>query len=754
MDVQTTEVAVTQVKFTPLFEKNSLTRADAGHKLIRSRAEPSRAEPSRAEPSRAEPSRAEPSRAEPSRAEPSRAEPSRAEPSRAEPSRARSSCPPGRVMPRLSGYRSGWPSSSLSCAPCGAQSDPLPTDPGAAAPGSVRKIHQIHEILILAERYSRARRIAPSTLSRCGNQSGSWLDRCAAPHGAPPQPPHARPGRLAATVLAVGLLLLGAAAAEAQTPVTLVQNVGQTPDDSANTSGNDHAQLFRTGNHTVGYTLTGMHVSSDDAQGDDFDVEICEEDGTANEFPSAGDCTALTAPASFTAGLLFFDHTGLALSANTNYVVVIKQRGTGSVELDSTTSSGEDSTGLSDWSIKNKFYWKSGSTWMIKSGGNEALSIILYGYANTFAGAPTDLTVTLSHSCHVDLYWSAPSSDGGKAIAKYEQRTRKGNGSFGPWQTDLGNPLAVHVTLGTLACDDYTFQVRAVTANGAGPSASITFTSVDEGPPNEPVELVAVGGFRRVALSWDTPVPIFTRIDYYQVRYRSSEQLYTSWTRIPNSNYRTTSHTLTGLADETPYDIQVRAVNSEGNGASAQRKATTLALPVDAPSGFTATAGIRKVDLAWTAAASTVGVEAYQYRLSTDGGDTWSPEWTDIPGSNSSTTRHTVSRLANRTAYTVELRIRAGTTHSNAASGSATTPDVPSAPVLSATPGDWSITLTWTTPHNGGRAITKYQYRRTRGSPGFTAWFNIRGSGPNTNELHAHRRALGEGGNTPSRCAR
>ena len=180
----------------------------------------------------------------------------------------------------------------------------------------------------------------------------------------------------------MGLLLLGAAAAEAQTTVTLVQNVGQTPDDNANTSGNKHGQLFSTGANTAGYTFTGMHVSSDDAQGDDFDVEICEADTTANEFPTST-CTALTAPASFTAGLLFFDHTGLALSANTNYVVVITQRGTGSVQLDSTTSGGEDSTGLSDWSIKNKFYWQSGSTWMLKSGGDEALSIILYGYANT-----------------------------------------------------------------------------------------------------------------------------------------------------------------------------------------------------------------------------------------------------------------------------------------------------------------------------------------------------------------------------------
>ena len=194
---------------------------------------------------------------------------------------------------------------------------------------------------------------------------------------------HARPGRTAATALVLGLVLLGAAAAEAQTVRILVSNSGQTADDSANTSGNDHAQLFRTGAHAPGYTLTQVVVNSEDAQGDDFDVEVCEEDGSPNEFPSnnAGDCTALTAPASFTAGNLHFPHTGLALSANTNYVVVIKQIGTGSVELNSTTSSGEDtSLGLSDWSIKDKFYWKNSGVWTIKSGSNEALRIIVRGY--------------------------------------------------------------------------------------------------------------------------------------------------------------------------------------------------------------------------------------------------------------------------------------------------------------------------------------------------------------------------------------
>ena len=67
----------------------------------------------------------------------------------------------------------------------------------------------------------------------------------------------ARPGRLAATVLVVGLVLLGAAAAEAQTSRILVSNaLAVANDDTANTSGNDHAQLFHTGTHAGGYILT------------------------------------------------------------------------------------------------------------------------------------------------------------------------------------------------------------------------------------------------------------------------------------------------------------------------------------------------------------------------------------------------------------------------------------------------------------------------------------------------------------------
>ena len=132
----------------------------------------------------------------------------------------------------------------------------------------------------------------------------------------------------------MGLLLLGAAAAEAQTSRVLVSNSAQAADDSANTSGNKHAQLFQTGANTAGYTFTSVFVNSEDPEDDDFDVEICEADTTANEFPTST-CTALTAPTGSNAfaGNVLFTHTGLALSANTNYVVVITQRGTDCVAI-------------------------------------------------------------------------------------------------------------------------------------------------------------------------------------------------------------------------------------------------------------------------------------------------------------------------------------------------------------------------------------------------------------------------------------
>ena len=195
-------------------------------------------------------------------------------------------------------------------------------------------------------------------------------------------------------LLALGGVLLWSAPTEAQTTTRiLVSNVGRGADDSVSTSGNAHAQLFHTAGATHGYTLTSVIVVSEDTQGDDFDVDICEVD--SNEFPTSR-CTALTRPGSFTAGNLKFTHPGLFLEANTDYTVVIKQRGSEYVTLDSTTSGREDSTGLTGWSIKNKYDVKVSGDWEHKSGSNEAIQITVNGHETTANTRATGRPVVLA----------------------------------------------------------------------------------------------------------------------------------------------------------------------------------------------------------------------------------------------------------------------------------------------------------------------------------------------------------------------
>ena len=195
-------------------------------------------------------------------------------------------------------------------------------------------------------------------------------------------------------LLALGGVLLWSAPTEAQTTTRiLVSNVGRGADDSVSTSGNAHAQLFHTAGATHGYTLTSVIVVSEDTQGDDFDVDICEVD--SNEFPTSR-CTALTRPGSFTAGNLKFTHPGLFLEANTDYTVVIKQIGSQYVTLDSTTSGREDSTGLTGWSIKNKYDVKVSGDWEHKSGSNEAIQITVNGYETTANTRATGRPVVLA----------------------------------------------------------------------------------------------------------------------------------------------------------------------------------------------------------------------------------------------------------------------------------------------------------------------------------------------------------------------
>ena len=197
---------------------------------------------------------------------------------------------------------------------------------------------------------------------------------------------------LALTLGLAGLLLWPTPAESRASKRTLVTNVEiATDDDSVSMGGNDHAQLFHTGAETHGYRLTSVILVSENTADNEFAVDICPVDGS--NLPSASGCTVLLAPdgdGDFEAGNVEFTHPGgISLAANTNYVAVIKQAGSGNVTLDSTTSNAQHANGLADWSIGDKFYRKNGGSWTEKSDSDEAIQIKVRGYATPANEDPT-----------------------------------------------------------------------------------------------------------------------------------------------------------------------------------------------------------------------------------------------------------------------------------------------------------------------------------------------------------------------------
>ena len=116
-------------------------------------------------------------------------------------------------------------------------------------------------------------------------------------------------------------------------------------DSSRSFTTQEQGQVFTTGGHPNGYTVTSVVIISEDAGGDDVALKICEVDESLH--PTAV-CTDLTAPGSSTAGpLVFTAPSGTMLTGGrTNYMVVFDSPGDDEVLLDAHVSDGYGSNSL------------------------------------------------------------------------------------------------------------------------------------------------------------------------------------------------------------------------------------------------------------------------------------------------------------------------------------------------------------------------------------------------------------------------
>ena len=349
--------------------------------------------------------------------------------------------------------------------------------------------------------------------------------------------------------------------------------------------------------------------------------------------------------------------------------------------------------------------------------GVRAVNAVGDGTASTEATAtPTGLAAA-GDDTQITVMWAAPASNGNSAITAYalEVSTTDPSGTASWTALTLGNGLDTsyaHTGLG----DGVTrwYRVSATNGIGAGAFAAPVMATTHD-VPGAPSNLTATPTVSfQVRLDWTTPDDDGgSAITSFEVK-RKTVDTDTGWLPISGSGPNTTSYNEAGLVNGTEYTFLVRAVNAKGDGAESNEAIVT---PRDVPaaiSDLAAARGDRQVVLTWTTPTDGGSdITRFEYRQKSGGG-AYGP-WMTVPNSGvggANVAGYTVTNLTNGTAYTFEVRARNDAGPAPASEITATPATLPAAPVLTATPANRQVTLSWTVPDNGGSTITDFEYQQ------------------------------------------
>ena len=313
--------------------------------------------------------------------------------------------------------------------------------------------------------------------------------------------------------------------------------------------------------------------------------------------------------------------------------------------------------------------------------------------------------------------WSAPDNDGGATITRYEVRYKVTTATS--W-TSAGSVSGRTKTItGLTNGTTYHVQARACNAPGdAGCGLWSTSATIgvspptpDPTPPGRVATPTGTGYNGSLTASWSAPDDGGATITRYEVRYKVTTA--TSWTSAGSVSGRT--KTITGLTNGTTYHVQARACNAPGDaGCGLWSTSATIGVspptPDPTPPGRVATptgAGYNgSLTATWSApddGGATITRYEVRYKVTT------ASSWTSA-GSVSGTTK-TITGLTSGTSYHVQVRAcnvaGCGLWSYSATVNGPTPPDRVSTPTL--TPGDRSLTASWSAPSTGGSANTRYE---------------------------------------------
>ena len=193
----------------------------------------------------------------------------------------------------------------------------------------------------------------------------------------------------------------------------------------------------------------------------------------------------------------------------------------------------------------------------------------------------------------LEIDWKAPTDTGETAITSYDLRyirddaTDRSDGNW-PVVTGVGTPSNRSYTItGLEGGVKYEFQLRAHNDSGHGPWSQAEAEEPTTVKPAAPAITSITRGDRTLAVVWTAPADtgggVITAYDVRYIETSGDETDDANWT-VRDNAWRSGDlrYVISNLTNATEYDVQVRAVNSAGDGEWSGTE-TGTPLPDDIP---------------------------------------------------------------------------------------------------------------------------------------------------------------------------
>ena len=203
--------------------------------------------------------------------------------------------------------------------------------------------------------------------------------------------------------------------------------------------------------------------------------------------------------------------------------------------------------------------------------------------ANSAPGAPTGLVATAASGTQINLFWSAPSNNGGSPITGYKIESKKGSGSYEVIVANTASTITTYAHAGLTTGTQYYYRVYAINSIGtSSPSGESSATPKETTVPTLTGFAIAP---TKIYLSWTAPSQTYKQsIGGYKIE----QKLGDSYKVINDNTGNVNSFTINDAITGKTYTYTVTAIFSAGSSPRSNEISVTPTSTSAPPAGFSA----------------------------------------------------------------------------------------------------------------------------------------------------------------------